>query len=245
MPTSSRFNPFVTCGPTSNIGQTNLFGSQQAPTNQKTSSNSSRQTNQFGNPLVANPTAGGGYNLMSFGMPQYENFGFNPGMPNFSYGWNGGFPYTPYPILGYQPNNMMQYSILGNTFRFGGLFATPFPNNRTSCMPNPNNNYRGISNTSNNSNNNNNNNVGSGSNNSSHNGNSGNNNGGNPNGSSASNGPSVFQFPDTSLQHLKYEGCRMEFFFAGFVLLDVAQGSSSQIGSPVDLYCHGKASNQY
>eukprot|EP01018_Ginkgo_biloba_P000530 Gb_17479 [translate_table: standard] len=106
------------------------------------------------------PTSGigGGYNPMSFGMPPYKNFGVNPGMPNFSYGWNGGFPYTQYPT----PSN-----------------------------------------------------GGSRSNNSGHNGNggnSGNNNGGNNNngdnlnGSNAANGPSVFQFPDTSLQHLKYEG---------------------------------------
>eukprot|EP01018_Ginkgo_biloba_P005127 Gb_19457 [translate_table: standard] len=164
---------------------------------------------------MANPTARGGYNPMSFGMPQYENFGVNPGMPNFGYGWNEGFPYTPYPIPRYQPNNMMQYSMLGNAFGFGGLFATPFPHNRTLCMPNPNNNYRGSGNSSNSSNNSNNGNRGRGSNNNGHNGdggNGGNNNGGdnnhcgNLNESNASNGPSMFQFPNTSLQHLKYKG---------------------------------------
>eukprot|EP01018_Ginkgo_biloba_P018654 Gb_35308 [translate_table: standard] len=168
MPTSPSFNPFVNSCPTSDIGQTYLFESQQAPMNQKTSSNSSGQTNQFGSPPVANPTARGGYNPMSFDMPQYENFGFNLGMPNFSYG---------------------------------------------------------IDNTSNSGNNGNNSNGGHGSNNSGHNGNNGNgsnnnscnsnggygnggnnNNGVNLNGSSASNGPSVVQITNTSLQHLKYEG---------------------------------------
>eukprot|EP01018_Ginkgo_biloba_P008512 Gb_04262 [translate_table: standard] len=130
-----------------------------------------RQTNQFGSSPLANPTAGG-YSPMSFGIPQYENFGFNPGMPNFGYGCNGGFPYTPYLSLG------------------------------------------GIDNTNNSGSNGS---GGSGSNNSSHNRNGGNNNGrnghggnnnngGNLNGNSPSNGPSVFQFLDTSLQHLKYEG---------------------------------------
>eukprot|EP01018_Ginkgo_biloba_P030968 Gb_34553 [translate_table: standard] len=135
--------------------------------------------------------------------------GVNPGIPNFGYGWNGGFHYTPYPILGYQLNNMMQYSMPGNTFGFGGLFSTPFPNNKTPCMPNFNNIYGGRDNTNNNGNNGN---GGSRSKNSGHNGNGGNNNGGNNNngcnlnGSNVQNGPSVFHFPDTSLKHLKYEG---------------------------------------
>eukprot|EP01018_Ginkgo_biloba_P009687 Gb_04618 [translate_table: standard] len=169
MPTSPPFNPFSTCDPTSGIGQTNLFRSQQAPANQKTSSNSSGQTNQFGSLPMENPTTGGGYNLMSFSMPQYEIFRFNPRMPNFSYGWNGGFRYSPYPILGNQPNNMMQYSMPRNAFGFEGPFATPFPNNRTPCMPNSNNNYGGVDNTNNNSNNGNNSNGGNGSHNSVHN----------------------------------------------------------------------------
>ena len=162
---------------------------------------------------MTNPTTGGGYNPTLFGMPQYRNFGVNAGMPNFGYGWNGAFPYTPYPIPGYLPNNMMQYPLPGNAFGFGGSFTNPFPNNGTPCMPNSNNN----NNTSNNGNNsnggsrNNNNghnrNGGNGGNNHGGSGNGGNNNnGGNLNGGNASNGPSVFQFPDTSLQHLKYEG---------------------------------------
>eukprot|EP01018_Ginkgo_biloba_P017665 Gb_36966 [translate_table: standard] len=89
------------------------------------------------NPFATcSPTSdiGGGYNPMSFGMQQYEKFGVNPGMPNFSYGWNERFPYTPYPIRGYQPNNMMQYSMPGNAFGFGGPFSTPFSNNETLSM---------------------------------------------------------------------------------------------------------------
>eukprot|EP01018_Ginkgo_biloba_P027929 Gb_38489 [translate_table: standard] len=143
---ASPFNPFATCGPTSDIGQTNLFESQQAPTNQKTPSNSSNPTNQSGSTPVTNPTTGGGYNPTLFGMPQYGNLGINAGMPNFGYGWNGAFPYTPYPTPGYLPNNMMQYPLPGNAFGFGGSFTNPFPNNGTPCMPNSNNN----NNTSNN-----------------------------------------------------------------------------------------------
>eukprot|EP01018_Ginkgo_biloba_P036227 Gb_41261 [translate_table: standard] len=198
---ASPFNPFATCGPTSNTGQTNLFESQQAPTNQKTPSNSSGPTNQSESMPVASLIAGREFNPMLFGMPQYKNFGVNPGVPNFGYGWNRAFPYTPYPITGYPPNNMMQYPIPRNAFGFGGMFNTPFPSNETPSMPNTNNNYRGSGNNGN---------GGSGSNNNGHNGNScnggNNNNGGNLNKGNASNGPSVFQFPDTSLQHLKYEG---------------------------------------
>eukprot|EP01018_Ginkgo_biloba_P039716 Gb_39943 [translate_table: standard] len=163
-----------------------------------------------------NSTSGGGPDLMSFGMPQYGNYGFNlganPRMPNFSYGFNGGFPYMLYPIPSYQLNDMMQYSILGNTFGFVGPFPTPFTNNETPIMLNPNNHHGGINNNGHNDNGSNSNshndnggNGGNGGNNNSCNGNGG--NGDNINdGGSASNGPNVFQFSDTSLQHLKYEG---------------------------------------
>eukprot|EP01018_Ginkgo_biloba_P002316 Gb_29664 [translate_table: standard] len=146
MPTSPPFNPFATCDPTSDIGQVNFFGSQQAPTTPKPSSNTSRPTNQFGNPPLANPISRGGPNPMSFGMPPYGNYGFipraNPRMPNFNYGFNGGFPYTPYTIPSYQLNNMMQYSMAGNTIGFGRPFTPPFTNG-TPSMPNSSNNYGG------------------------------------------------------------------------------------------------------
>eukprot|EP01018_Ginkgo_biloba_P015427 Gb_26976 [translate_table: standard] len=98
---------------------------------------------------------------------------------------NGALPYTPYPILGYTPNNMMQYPIPRNAFGFGGMFNTQFPNNGTPSMPNLNSNYGGSNNTSNNSNNGN---GGSGSNNNGHNGNDGNNHSGSGNGGNNNNG---------------------------------------------------------
>eukprot|EP01018_Ginkgo_biloba_P002319 Gb_29668 [translate_table: standard] len=119
------------------------------------------------------------------------------GMPNYDYGFNKGFPYTPYPVTSPQFNSMMQYPMLGNSFRFGGPFSLT---NGTPSMPKSSNNYGGINNNSNN-------------------GNGGNNNGNNNNGvennhnnhhvnngSSAFNGSNVFHFPNTSLQSLKYEG---------------------------------------
>eukprot|EP01018_Ginkgo_biloba_P036903 Gb_03113 [translate_table: standard] len=101
-------------------------------------------------PTTTNPNSGGAPNPMPFELLQFRNYEFNLGenlgMPNFSYGFNEGFHYTPYLVPGYQLKNTMQYPLSRESFRFGGPFALPFTNNRTPSMLNSNNNYGGIGN---------------------------------------------------------------------------------------------------
>eukprot|EP01018_Ginkgo_biloba_P039163 Gb_28714 [translate_table: standard] len=123
-------------------------------------------------------------------------------LPNYGYG----FRYTSYPVPGYQLNNMMQCSMPGNSFGFGGPFALSFTNNGTLCMLNSNNNYRGIDNNDNSGNN-------------GHNGNIGNIN----DGSNTFNNPNMFQFPNTSLQQLKYEGYVDPFEHLALLLNNIVQ----------------------
>eukprot|EP01018_Ginkgo_biloba_P033463 Gb_39326 [translate_table: standard] len=119
-------------------------------------------------------------------------------MPNYDYGFNKGFPYTPYPSTSHHFNHIMQYPMTGNPFSFGGPFAPPFTNNGTPSMPTPSNNFKGSGDNSNGGNNN------SGDYNNG--GNNNNNHHNTNNGGGTSNGPNSFQFADIFLQHLKYEG---------------------------------------